>query len=68
MFKANQYCPHCKEVVQKTQCSNCKHFYQHYVLTEHGYLATNAGHCCYPRLKDRKPTDYCDHWEYKETT
>lgn len=51
-----------KEVV----CSNCQHFVQHYVCFG-GFTACNAGHCTYPRIKDRKPGQVgCDYFKEKE--
>lgn len=42
-------------------CANCKYFRQHYVKEQFGYsfTACNAGHCVYPRIKDRSPGDTC---------
>lgn len=49
-------------------CTNCSHYYQHYVLMACGYYAPcNCGHCGYPRVKKRKPgQDGCEHFERKE--
>lgn len=48
-------------------CSNCKHYYQHYVKTEdREFYACNCGHCIYPRTKTRKPNQHCDNFEMKK--
>lgn len=44
-------------------CANCKHFYQHYILSWAGFDPLEQGHCCYPRLKNRRVTDCCEHFE-----
>lgn len=46
-------------------CSNCKHFIQHYVrgLYMNDFEPAYAGHCTYPRIKDRKPNNSCDKFE-----
>lgn len=47
-------------------CANCRNFYQHFVYSKNdrNYTAVNAGHCCYPRLKNRKPgSEGCEHFE-----
>ena len=53
-------------------CTNCLHFYQHYIYSTvpfknsiYGFSAIHDGHCCYPRVKNRKPTDTCKHFECK---
>lgn len=54
-------------------CANCQHFIQHYVKPgryeiiagRYEIIACNAGHCTYPRLKDRKPGETCDKFEFK---
>ena len=50
-------------------CANCEHFTQHYVMFE-GFIggigAINAGHCAYPRIKDRKPGHpACENFEVR---
>ena len=49
-------------------CANCKHFYQHYVLNPWtGIFETvAAGHCCYPRVKDRKVDSWCERFEWRD--
>lgn len=37
-------------------CYNCQYYHQHYGKWGGEIF---AGHCTYPRLKDRKPTDVC---------
>lgn len=46
-------------------CANCKHYIQHYHWFEHyrRFDAVNCGHCRYPRIKNRRPTDVCKHFE-----
>lgn len=44
-------------------CANCKHFYQHYVKVGLEFDVCNAGHCSYPRAKDKKPNDWCKNFE-----
>ncbi len=46
-------------------CANCEHFRQHY--DKDGGLIF-AGHCCYPRMKPRKPYNTCKHFRNKEDT
>lgn len=44
-------------------CANCKYFWQHYVYESRcGFSPCNAGHCTYPRLKNRKTNDTCRHF------
>lgn len=50
---------------RETVCANCQHFYQHYIKNDGVYKACNAGHCCYPRLKNRRPGDVCEKWVQK---
>lgn len=51
-------------------CGNCEHFMQHYVWWENGiysgYTATNCGHCMYPRMKDRRAEQCCQHFSKKK--
>ena len=50
--------------MDKKQCKNCIHFYQHYILDEQRCTAVNCGHCSYPRPKHRKPENRgCDHYQ-----
>ncbi len=48
-------------------CANCRHFYQHYGKSVYAYsvsfAAINAGHCVYPRTKNRYPYDTCKYFE-----
>ena len=45
-------------------CANCAHFYPHYGQHVYGHMQTiNCGHCPYPRMKHRKPSDTCGNWE-----
>ena len=34
-------------------CADCTHFVKHYIKMKKRYFPINAGHCTYPRLKDR---------------
>ena len=44
-------------------CANCQHFIQHYhKYSNFDYVAVNCGHCIYPRVKDRKPSETCDNF------
>lgn len=54
------------DVTLETECcANCEHFHQHY--RKDGFPIF-AGHCCYPRMKNRKPDDTCKHFKNKEDT
>ncbi len=68
MMENRQTCAWCDEAMEC--CGNCKHFVQHYFYYEFGCEARYApmfyGHCKYPRFKNRKPVDYCDHFERRE--
>ena len=44
-------------------CENCRYFHQHYVRDGCGFSKVFAGHCTYPRLKDRENSDSCDYFE-----
>lgn len=41
-------------------CANCEHFVMHY--RKDGY-PLYGGHCVYPRVKDRKVFDVCEHFQ-----
>lgn len=47
-------------------CANCQHYIQYYAKKiRHellGYTAVNHGHCTYPRMKDRGPSETCDNF------
>lgn len=46
---------------------NCKHFYQHYVKTgPFQYHKVFAGHCCFPRMKNKEATDTCRYFERRD--
>lgn len=48
-------------------CKNCTRFHQHYILDKQSCTAVNRGHCCYLRLKHRKPdTPACAHYIRRE--
>ena len=48
-------------------CQDCRHFVQHYVKDYCGYrdyVECFAGHCVYPRMKDKKQrTKACKYFE-----
>ena len=46
----------------KKVCCNCVHYFQHYGKRKRGYHVLNCGHCCYPRLKTRRPDQTCENW------
>lgn len=41
----------------KPLCQNCQYFYQHYIIDSQRCTPVNCGHCRYPGLKRRKPSD-----------
>lgn len=43
-------------------CCNCLHYRPHYRPVGSILLATNCGHCVFPRVKIRKPGQSCEHW------
>ena len=49
-------------------CSDCKHFRQHYIRYRKGvYRWCNFGHCVYPRIKQRiRTTPACEHFALLE--
>lgn len=51
-------------------CCNCKHFYQHYfkcnVQGKESYRPMSWGHCTCLRIKNRRVTECCDNFKYKE--
>ena len=53
----------CKK--QEMVCASCKHFWQHYVFDGDAFRKCNAGHCVYPRLKNREPADGCEYFAPK---
>lgn len=45
-------------------CANCVHYHPHYVRRSFGdFYKISWGHCSYPRLKNRKVLDVCEHFE-----
>ena len=47
-------------------CANCKHYYQHcapFPEAGMGFSPIHAGHCTYPRLKNREPNQTCGYFE-----
>lgn len=59
-----------EEKMQIPICKNCEHFHPHfYISTDctRGYNfrfgKMHLGHCSYPRCKDRKETDSCQHYK-----
>ena len=58
-----------KVSIRDSVCSNCEHFYQHYIFDDfcsNKFVPIHAGHCSYPRRKDRAATDTCRHFEHKQ--
>ena len=47
-------------------CRWCKHYRQYYYVEGVFYRPAHAGHCVYPRIKDREPTDSCKYFECVE--
>jgi len=47
-------------------CLNCEHFHQHYNKVGSAMWAMEYGHCSYPRMKIRKVTDSCVHFEQSD--
>lgn len=46
------------------RCKDCKYFIQHYTKNRYGYSKCSAGHCTYPRIKDRlNETKACKNFE-----
>ncbi len=48
------------------RCENCRHFCRHYVVVQPNpnvAVPTHCGHCVYPRVKNRKIYDVCQHFE-----
>ena len=49
--------------MEQLTCRGCQHFHLHYVLDQHHATPLNCGHCSYPRLKKRRPTEpVCMHY------
>lgn len=51
-------------------CINCEHFYQHYVkggppVYTIDMVPLDCGHCAFPRTKERKAYDTCEHFKNK---
>ena len=50
--------------MREKTCSDCQHFYQHYVIDRQRATSINCGHCSRPRLKKRTPdAPACDYFE-----
>lgn len=43
-------------------CATCAHYIQHYMDCGGFFKPIHAGHCTYPRLKNRLPYNLCDHY------
>ena len=44
-------------------CKDCEHFHIHYILDKHRATALDCGHCSFPRLKKRRPSQpACVHY------
>ena len=54
--------------MNRQQCKDCIHFYQHYVCPDgERYMTTYCGHCVYPRIKKRVPdTRSCEHFAARQ--
>lgn len=49
--------------MERAQCYQCQHFYQHYGLGERALFCLNCGHCTVPRLRHKKPdAPACTHF------
>lgn len=49
-------------------CENCKYFYQHYIrVAPYRYNPVHAGHCWYPRMKNRESSDSCKYFERRDS-
>ncbi len=66
------YCQNCHWMPKDIpMCVNCKHFWQHYICkggpndTAQWVVPLHCGHCIYPRVKDRKVYDVCEHFKQK---
>lgn len=55
-----------REILETECCANCKHYIQHYYRRDGYYFTVHDGHCMHPRIKNRKPTAYCDRFERRE--
>jgi len=52
--------------INKSTCSSCKYFIQHYTLLNGHLNEVDCGHCIKPRVKTRKPeTAACGHYAVK---
>lgn len=47
-------------------CGGCVHYYQHYVESGWDFTPVYDGHCVYPRLKSRLPSEVCQHFQRRE--
>lgn len=49
-------------------CANCEHFMQHYIrdpgngMFVREYVPIFMGHCPFPRLKNRRANEKCEHF------
>ncbi len=52
---------------EEKACINCKYYHQHYIKVDtQSYIKCYDGHCTNPRLKSRKPSQSCEHFEFRE--
>lgn len=49
--------------MDRLTCKNCKYFHLHYTLDQRRATPLDCGHCSYPRLKKRRPSEAaCVHY------
>ena len=49
--------------MENLTCRQCEHFHIHYILDKHRATPLDCGHCSYPRLKKRRPSEAaCIHY------
>ena len=54
-------------------CVNCRYFHKHYIRypwkekDSAPYVEIDYGHCSYPRIKQKRQWDSCDHFEKAQT-
>lgn len=44
-------------------CATCAHFMLHYIQSSGHYIPIYAGHCVYPRIKNRSCDQTCANWK-----
>lgn len=50
--------------VKEHCCVNCRHFHLHYIKNDRTerYTPLCCGHCSFPRIKDRRVYNRCEHF------